>query len=62
MFNAVYVCTYGPFTLSIDLNIDLLFGQQVKMKEDMSLSSLGTVAFHAAKVSTDVFLAHLFAF
>ena len=25
------------------------------MKEDMSLSNLGTVAFHAAKVPTNVF-------
>ena len=30
-------------------------GNRQKMKEDMSLSNLGTVAFHAAKVPTNVF-------
>ena len=31
------------------------FGHRQKMKEDMSLSNLGTVALHAARVSTYVF-------
>ena len=30
-------------------------GNRQKIKEDMSLSNLGTVAFHAAKVPTNVF-------
>ena len=30
-------------------------GNRQKMKEDMSLSNLGTVALHAAKVPTKVF-------
>ena len=30
-------------------------GNRQKMKEDMSLSNLGTVALHAAKVPTNVF-------
>ena len=30
-------------------------GNRQKMKEDMPLSNLGTVAFHAAKVPTNVF-------
>ena len=30
-------------------------GNRQKMKEDMSLSNFGTVAFHAAKVPTNVF-------
>ena len=30
-------------------------GNMQKMKEDMSLSNLGTVALHAAKVPTNVF-------
>ena len=30
-------------------------GNRQKLKEDMSLSNLGTVALHAAKVPTNVF-------
>ena len=35
----------------------MIFGldNKQKMKEDMSLSNLGTVALHAAKVPTNVF-------
>ena len=34
-------------------------GNRQNMKEDMSLSNLGTVAFHAAKVPTNVFSSSL---
>ena len=37
-------------------------GNRQKMKEDMSISNLGTVALHAAKVPTNVFSSTLICF
>ena len=56
MFNALYIILHLlTFDLIFDLNNDLWFGQQAKIKEHLSLSNLGTVALHAAKVPTNVF-------